>query len=591
MRVTHRSNSWIWTVTVAVLLIGCGDGEEPDAGPGDAGVPPTDASQDAAIDASDASTDSGTLPPIPEGAPGGPRSAAPVVGCEDAERPARRDESSVEVCEAEAPGRCWYISPEGEDTNDGSFGAPFGTPQAAVRQAGPGDIIYLRGGVYGDDNAHPRSAVSWDDESRGTRRGFISAQRISLPGWVGSPSYTVASGTAEAPITVRSFPGERACASGAGSITLGWGGEDGVDNAYWRIENITVKGAPIGVGGGAGDGADPRNQVHDIVIQGNEVYDYTTGGGDNPGLVRVNRGDGGGPYRITVESNILHDLSSIDPDGVTRDWSTAMDAQHFGAVTTLSCETYRGLACGGNGEITIENNHIYRVPQAFFFKNPAAGPVIIRGNVIHQVGSLGKWSPSNILLENNLIYGGGGGARLGGTGGPVEDEIFDRVGHNLVLRNNTFIGFDTLVEFRNYASGHTIRGNVVQGLTLSMSERSWNNMGYVYEAQGWIRPDPTAEITASRLAMGNDFDDNCFVTGVADFIAYGRRYDPGTGTELTHLSLADARSTLSFELSSDVVSSPAEAFVDFDAGDYRVSSSGGCAGRGATVPDWAPSLP
>jgi hypothetical protein len=91
--------------------------------------------------------------------------------------------------------------------------------------------------------------------------------------------------------------------------------------------------------------------------------------------------------------------------------------------------------------------------------------------------------------------------------------------------------------------------------------------------------------------MGNDFDDNCFVTTVPDFIAYGRRYDPGSGTELTHLSLDDARSMLSFELTSDVVSDPSAAFADFDAGDYRISDTGSCAGRGATVPAWAPGMP
>jgi hypothetical protein len=488
----------------------------------------------------------------------------------------------VESCEAVAPARCWFVSPEGSADNDGTFASPFGTPQAAVRQAGPGDVIYLRGGVYDDANAHDSAAVSWGDESKGTIRSFISIARVSLPTWAGGESYDVAAGTEAAPITIRSFPGERACGSGAGSIRVG---SLTHETAYWHIENITMHQAPINVSGGTGNASNPQNQTHDILIKGNEVYEYAVTGGGNPGLVRVNRGDGGGPYAITVDSNILHDIIPID-GGITHQWDTTTDAQHFGGVTTLSCETYIAN-CGGNGELTIRNNLIYHVPQAFFFKNPALGPFHVSGNVIHDVGSLGQWSPSNITFEDNLVFAAhGGAARVGGTGGSIAEDIFERIGHHLVMQNNTFIGFNTLVFFRTYASGHTIRGNVIEGLGLSMADASWDNMGYVVQDKSWVFPDTTADITASQLATNNDFDDNCFVTGESDFLAYGRRYDSNGNIALQHLSLANARSTLGYELASDVVSSPTGAFVDFDGGDYAIVGTGPCAGRGAKVPSW-----
>ncbi len=527
----------------------------------------------------------GPGPDLPE--PGGPRSRAPVVGCNGAERPARRLASVEPVCEAVGGGRCWYVSPEGSDMPDGSFARPFAVPQEAVRRAGPGDVVYLRGGVYGEANAHVSSVPRWGDPSAGVNRGLLTIRRVSLPGWAGGESYAVRPGTEEAPILVRSFPGERACSDGAGGIRIGESGMDGVDMAYWRIEGITLVGAPIEIGGGSGNAAMPINQVHDIMVRYNEVFAYVTPGGGNPGLVRVNRGDGGGPYEIRIQANILHDLVPIDPDGVQRDWSTTNDTQHFGAVTTLSCETYLGPGCGGNGSVYIEGNHIYRVPQAFFFKNPARGPVVIQGNVVHDIRALGQWSPSNILLENNLFHGGAGLARIGGTGGPVEDEVFERLGHNLTVRNNTFVGFDQVIEFRIFASGHTIHGNVVQGLAIPYAERGWNNMGFVFQAQSWIRPDTAARIEDSQLARDNDFDDNCFVTPVEDFLAYGRRRRTDSGTDLTHLTLAQARERLGFDVASDRVDDPSAVFEDFAAGNYRVRSDGPCAGRGAEVPDWA----
>ncbi len=545
-----------------------------DAGNADAG------NADAALPSDSGIAGDAGVSPLPEGVPGGPRSAAPVVGCEDAERPAQRDEASVPVCEAIGAGRCWYISPEGDDANPGTFEAPFGTPQQAVRQAGPGDVIYLRGGVYDERNSHAARAYRWDDESAGTERAFISVRRISLPGWAGGERYTVSSGTEEAPITIRSFPGERACASGAGNINIGPNGED---NGFWRIEDITLRGARIGVGGGSGDATNPTNQVHDIWIRNNEVYGYTIPGGDNPGLVRIDRGDGGGPSRIVVESNILHDLIPIDPDGVTRDWATAMDAQHFGAVTTLSCETYLGAECGGNGALTIQNNLIYHSPQAFFFKNPSAGPFTIRGNVIRDVGSLGSWAPSNIVFTENLVVRGGGGIRLG-SGNPNTGEVFERQGHNFTAQNNTFIGRNSFLELRDWATGHTSRGNVFQGLTLGRADRSWNNMGLIYQGL-YARETAPADIGDAQIAT-NDFDDNCFVTDTPDFLLYGRRYSTDSGRQLDHLTLDEARTRLGHDVESDVANT-ASAFVNFDGGDYRIADDGPCAGRGAPVPEWA----
>jgi hypothetical protein len=258
----------------------------------------------------------------------------------------------------------------------------------------------------------------------------------------------------------------------------------------------------------------------------------------------------------------------------------------------LSCETYVDPACGGTGEIVIRNNHVYRVPSAFFLKNPALGPFVISGNVIHDVAYMGNWAPANVTFEGNLVYRSGGGIAHGDFGGSTGDEVWLRSGRNLVLLDNTFIGFDVLVTFRIWASGHTIRGNVIQGLTLSLADQSWDNMGAIVEDHAWVMPDTATDIADSRLAMDNDFDDNCFVTDVPDFIAYGRRNEVTTGNwVLEHLSLDEARSTLGHELASDRADDPTTVFEGFAAGDYGVSASGPCAGRGAAIPPWAGATP
>ncbi len=73
-----------------------------------------------------------------------------------------------------APAADYYVDPRaGEDDNDGSIGAPWKHLSIAGRRLRPGDAVHLRGGTYRDDSL-----------------------------------FTTTDGTKEAPITVRSYPGE-----------------------------------------------------------------------------------------------------------------------------------------------------------------------------------------------------------------------------------------------------------------------------------------------------------------------------------------------------------------------------------------------
>ncbi|TPV93009.1 MAG: hypothetical protein B7733_22880 [Myxococcales bacterium FL481] len=560
-------------VTALCTPIGCSQGA-PDPTPSSSVADPTGAGGE--------DTSAGDSTPSETTVPGGAVDPAPVVGCEGARRPARRSPSASEVCEAAEAGRCWYVSPEGSDTDPGTFSQPFATPQAAVRLAGPGDVIYLRGGVYDDTHAHPYRATSWNEPDEGVERGFITIGTLSFPAWAELEGYSVASGTAAAPIRVRSLPGERACASGAGSIHVGSLTQE---TAHWRFEDLTLHRGAVLLSGGSAQGTKAVNQTHDIEIRHIEVYEYAAEGATNVGLIRINRGDWGGPYNVSIRSNILHDLIPID-GGETKTWDTTTDAQHYGAVTTLSCEVYVDPGCIGTGSILIENNLVYHVPQAFFFKNPAAGPIEIRGNLFREIGGMGTWVSSNITFAHNLVMAEA--PSLGGEGGEEEQETFARNGHDLRMLNNTFVGVDRIAFLRVFAKGHTVRGNVIQGLRAAATENTWDNVGYIGQGDSWIDPDAATDFAQSHL-VDNEFDDNCFVPETPDFTAYGRRYDPGSGTVVQQIDLEGARAELGHELSSDVAT-VAEVFTDFAHGDYRVRE-GVCGGRGATLAPWAVSEP
>ena len=570
---------------LAAFAVGC-DGEmmstdgadRADGGAhgGDGALPPAlDAGAAGTSDAGAPGADAGAVAPLET--PGGEPGTAPIVGCEDADRPARAlDDPGAPVCDARADARCFYVHPEGDDAADGSFDAPLRTPQLAVRDAQPGDVIYLRGGVYGESHAFATGVRAWDDPSSGVRMEAFRIGRISLPDWAGGDQFDVATGTEEAPIVIRSYPGERACFDGAGGISIG---ALGLDIAWWRVEDITLRRGGIHVGGGSG----PGEQTHHITIARNEVYEHQGNERDNTGLVLVDRGDDGGADEITVRSNILHDLYVVEDDGVRRDWSSTRDAQHFGGVTTLSCETYFGVECGGNGRIVIENNLVYRVPSAFFFKNPARGPFEVRHNVIHHAAFMGKWAPSNITFEENVVHDVGGGIVHGEFGGgDLSSEVGERAGRSLTLARNTLVGFDNVVSFWVDGAGHTVRDNVIVGLSHSMSSAGWDTPGYVSRHESFDSyPDTGDDITGSALAE-SDFGPNCLVTSVADFIAASRYRERGGSWDIDRLSLDEARSALGMEIDSVVIGDPATVLVDPAGGDYAVRADGPCAGMGAS---------
>lgn len=119
----------------------------------------------------------------------------------------------------------YYVSTAGSDSNPGTISLPFRSIQRGVNAAAnPGDIVYLRGGVY--QQGDPR----------------VGSSQILIRN----------SGTAAAPITLASYPGEKAVIKYTwvdeaswdtqvyGRIAFtAWGG-DKVPVGYWVIDGLEL---------------------------------------------------------------------------------------------------------------------------------------------------------------------------------------------------------------------------------------------------------------------------------------------------------------------------------------------------------------
>ena len=82
----------------------------------------------------------------------------------------------------------YYVAPNGDDaTGDGTFANPYGTFSIPIANAGPGDVIYARGGTYDYSNA----------------MDGIFGKRYII-----HIDYSANQGTPSNWITIRNYPGE-----------------------------------------------------------------------------------------------------------------------------------------------------------------------------------------------------------------------------------------------------------------------------------------------------------------------------------------------------------------------------------------------
>ncbi len=266
-------------------------------------------------------------------------------------------------------GATYFVSKKGSDSNPGTIGSPWLTIQHAANSVSAGATVYVFGGVYNESVNIPKS------------------------------------GTASAPITFQSYPGQTAVIDGTG---LSVNGTQGLINIVGRRSYITINGfeirhyttsnendVPTGVWiTGSGTGVQIlNNRVHHIttraeangnafgisvygtsktpitqlVISGNEVYDLRTGNSES---VNVD----GNVTHFKITNNLIHDNDNIGIDAIGYEGvgPVGHDEAMYGEISgntiynisgiTNPGEGYGydadGLYCDGCAYVTFERNVI-----------------------------------------------------------------------------------------------------------------------------------------------------------------------------------------------------------------------------------------
>lgn len=279
----------------------------------------------------------------------------------------------------------WYVSPVGDDNGNGTEDKPFKTITFAIQNAQAGDIIYLRGGSY-----YERVVVG-------------------------------RSGTEDAPITIKGFPGEEAKIDGSKFEFKG-------SDPLLKIEN-----------------------VDNIIIENIHVCNAlkTANMTDPEGIAIL-----GSAKNITIKGCKIYEIKNDCPkDEPGVDWRSAHGILVWGnnndkPITNLTIEeceifnihsgTSETLTLVGNvTDFVVQNNYIHDVENiaiiaacgAFFSpsmdKNVNyARDGVIKGNKVHRAshdvsqdywqynpgsnyGAIGIYvcGSSNVIVEQNIVSG------------------------------------------------------------------------------------------------------------------------------------------------------------------------------------------
>jgi hypothetical protein len=437
-------------------------------------------------------------------------------------------------------GSVHYVSTNGNDNNLGTIGSPWLTIQHAANSVSAGATVYVFDGIY--------------------------SESVNFP----------ASGTASAPITFASYPGQTAVIDGtnvtcctsnpasSGNITQGL--ITIVNQSYiiirgFEIRNFTTSKAadtPAGIWiTGSGTGVRLLNNlVHNIttssekngnafgiavygisqtpiahlVISGNEVYGLRTGNSES---VNVD----GNVTDFAITNNLVHDndnigIAAIGYEGVGPvGYDEAMHGEIRGnTIYNISGRTNPGEGheydadgayCDGCAFVTIENNLIHNVDYGI---EVASEHKICQstGTEYSSSGTTGRGTfPCNgryVTVRNNVVYDSNAcGISIGGFANNVGGSAHVVIVNNTLYNNNTK---NQAGEFQIQFHSGKAQGNIFENnIVYAGTQNVWIN-SFVKPTTSYPSPPATLNWNLYYSAAGYVKGTSIVWGGVSDYKTY-----------------------------------------------------------------------
>jgi len=447
-----------------------------------------------------------------------------------------------------------YVSTKGSDSNPGTIGAPWLTIQHAANSVSAGATVYVFGGVYNES--------------------------VNFP----------ASGTASAPITFESYPGQTAVIDGAGVSCCSSNGGGGnaiqgliniVNQSYLVLAGFEIRDfttgnpayTPAGVWiTGSGTGIQLLNNLlHNIttsseengnafgiavygtsqtpishlVISGNEVYSLKTGNSES---VNVD----GNVTNFAITNNLVHDTDNIGIDAIGYEGvgPVGYDEAMYGEIRGNTIYNISGIHNAGEGNsydadgvycdgcayVTVEDNLIHNVDYGI---EVASEHKICQstGTEYSSSGTIGEGSsPCNgryVTVRNNVVYDSNAcGISIGGYANNVGGSAHVVIVNNTLYNNNTQ---NQAGEFQiQYHSGKAQANIFENNLVYAGAQNVWIN-SFVEPSTSYPAPPATLNRNLYYSAAGYAEGTSIFWAGASSYKSYSA-YQSAAGEDANSLN-------------------------------------------------------
>jgi hypothetical protein len=323
----------------------------------------------------------------------------------------------------------YYVSVSGSDANPGTLALPWRHIQYAMDRVGAGSTVNVMNGVYNETVTFPRSGTSGNYIVLQNYTGdtpVIDGTGLPISGETGlvvieNRAYIKLIG-----FEIRNLKaGESSSVFPAGIWIRGNGAFIEIrNNSVHDIENSCSR---CGAHGIAVYGRDPNASIHDLVIDGNQVYNGQFGWSESMVL-------NGNVEKFTVSNNVVHDNDNIGIDFIGYEGENpdpALDRARDGKVVgnlVYNIDSYGNPAYGtersaggiyvdGGTNIIIEHNIVHHsnlgVELASEHRGKNTSYITLRNNFFYDNTQTGiamggydkrRGSTENCVIVNNTLY-------------------------------------------------------------------------------------------------------------------------------------------------------------------------------------------
>ena len=396
-------------------------------------------------------------------------------------------------------GSTFYVSPNGSDSNNGSYTAPWLTIQHAANTVTAGATVYVEAGTYNESVNFPNSGTASEPitfENYPGQTATIDGTGVSCcssnPPSSGNEtqglinivngSYIILNG-----FQIQNYTTSKAAYTPAGIWITGSG--TGIQILNNLVHNITTSSEKNGNAFGIAVYGTSSTPITSLTISGNQVYSLKTGNSESVNV------DGNVTY-FTISNNIVHDNDNIGIDaiGFEQVGPTGYDQAKYGEIsgnTVYNISAINnpgegnqydadGLYCDGCEYVIFERNTVYscdlNMEAASEHKGHDSSYVTIRNNLFYDANtvgvSIGGYAKSvggsdHVVIVNNSLYNN----NTKNQGGEFQIQYNSPVSNGNYFENNIVYAGTQNVWIYSFVSGSTATLN-------------WNNY---YSTKGYAQ--------------------------------------------------------------------------------------------------------